>query len=440
MRRKKSTGFTLIELLVVIAIIGLLIALLLPALGQVMEVSRGAKCRSNLKQFGVALKAYHSSWNAFPPGFVFAVPPVQNLPDALALDFGPNLGFRQNGLSSLLDYFDLASLKGLYNTDRNWWAQEVTVASTVVEIFLCPSSDGSTHLEPLAARLNEVVGDEAKAGLALFAPTHYVLNKGVTDAWCLPFLREVATDVLGPQVAAAYFTGKTAQTPPDERGVFDTNSMVRETDIQDGKTTTFMVGEAASGKNWILCSDSGSAQSGPYIGVRGGQQRCGNPFTDPPIPGEGAKYSSSASGAGMSPNTPVYARQAWIVGGVLPESIEDTILLTSNLASTTYPLNYKPIPSSYVYLDISTVNIPSIMELTNCRSIYDPGSDPSLGHNPRRALNNSRFGRTSNFRSDHPGGGYFLMVDGSVQWINDSIDITIYRGLSSIAGGEVVDY
>lgn len=437
--RRKQRGFTLIELLVVIAIIGLLIALLLPALGQVMELTRGAKCRSNLKQFGIALKAYNSQHGCYPPGFVFAVPPVQNLADALDIDFGPNLGFRQNGLSSLLDYFELTGLKDLYDTDRNWWAQSPTVASTYVEVFMCPSSDATQHLEPLAARLNEVVGDEASASLASFGPTHYVLNKGVNDAWCLPFLREVATDVLGPQLASAYFTGKTAQTPPGEKGVFDTNSCTRETDIADGPSKTFFVGEAASGSKWVLCSDSSAAQSGPYTGVKGGQQRCGDPFANPAIPGEGAKYSNSAP-AGSAPNSPVMARQAWIVGGVLPMSLENTILLTSNLACTVFPLNYNPVPSSWVNLNIDSVDIPSIMELVNCRSVYDPGSDSGLGHSANRPLYAARQGRTSGFRSDHPGGGHFLMGDGSVTWINDSIDISVYRGLSSIGGGEVVDY
>ena len=66
--RKAKSGFTLIELLVVIAIIGVLIALLLPAIQRARDAAHRSQCTSNMKQLGLALNAYHEVHGVFPPG------------------------------------------------------------------------------------------------------------------------------------------------------------------------------------------------------------------------------------------------------------------------------------------------------------------------------------------------------------------------------------
>jgi prepilin-type N-terminal cleavage/methylation domain-containing protein len=91
---KSGRGFTLIELLVVISIIGVLIALLLPAVQMAREAARRSQCVNNLKQMGIALHSYHGTHQVFPPGY------VSNY-DTSGNDTGPGWGWSAMFLPSM---------------------------------------------------------------------------------------------------------------------------------------------------------------------------------------------------------------------------------------------------------------------------------------------------------------------------------------------------
>jgi len=134
---KSNPGFTLVELLVVIAIIGILVALLLPAIQAAREASRRSQCSNNLKQIGLALQNHHDTYKRLPPGGADDQPPFGVGP-AGGGQWGSCwmvyiLPYIERG--GIYDKWEFTSTSGAFNANNTALANGLVIPG-----YLCPSS------------------------------------------------------------------------------------------------------------------------------------------------------------------------------------------------------------------------------------------------------------------------------------------------------------
>jgi prepilin-type N-terminal cleavage/methylation domain-containing protein len=314
-------GFTLVELLVVVAIMGVLVALLLPAVQTAREGGRRTQCLSNLKQIGVALQSFHGVHRGFPPGRGGPTPKVFSA-QAFLLPF-----MEEGTLQAQLDFSQSPTTLEIGGVTYSG-AANAPAASQVVSVFVCPS-------DIFAGR---VPG-------STYAGTNYVANSG------------------SGTVNAGSLAGAD--------GVFFTMSNVSFQNVLDGSSHTVAFSERMLGNGAPAAATT--ADWAPIT-----MMQISNGISITP-----ANCASAASGSWYN------TRGAkWILG---------------NYGNTVY--NHFLAPNAA----------------------------------PADCMDQAQQSGLTAARSYHPGGVAALLCDGSVRFVIDSVELSVWRAYATRCGGETVD-
>ncbi|QDU29374.1 hypothetical protein ETAA8_44830 [Anatilimnocola aggregata] len=229
--KQTAAGFTLVELLVVIAIIGVLMALLLPAVQSARESARRMQCSNHVKQIMLSMHHFHDTYLVLPPGAVR--PPAA----AVQAKFNLTSSTAYHGWAPfILPFMEQKNLADKYQWDQDWRSMaNRAVVETQVKIFICPSS-------PMQLRWEERTKDgfDIRAAASDYGIMNDVSTSGLNGLGLLDPASNASSD-----------------------GVMKVNEALRFAEIGDGLSNTFWIDECA-GRPAVYRRGGKRASAGPH--------------------------------------------------------------------------------------------------------------------------------------------------------------------------------